>query len=256
MVLAAPGAGARSLVLLIQPSPWGEIGAVSDPAPFATLVEHVLGVSVRVRVSDDTLSHWQAVRSAPDYDLAFDEAHFVGYRIRRHGFSVVVRDAADMRFAVLVRPRTPVTSPSDLVARQVAVPEPPSLAVVRLLALFPGAAREPRLVVMPSRAAALAALLRGEVTGALVTLNDAVSPEHGPAEVGLVTDVSPGRALSAGPAVSVAMRGALAAALVAAGTSPRGRRALAGVGAGSLEWASDATYEGSGRLLRGTWGYR
>ena len=256
MALAIPCPGAQPLVLLVQPPPWGENGAVSDPGPFAALIAEVLGVSVRVRVSDDTLSHWQTVRGAPDYDLAFDEAHFAGYRIRRHGFSVIVRDAADVRFALMVRPRTPVTSPADLVARQVAVPEPPSLGVVRLLALFPGAARGPRLAVMPTREAALAALLRGEVTGALVALDDSTPAGDVGAQVGLVTDASPGRALSAGPTVSASTRSTLAAALAGAGTSARGRRALSGVGAASLEWASDAIYEGSGRLLRGTWGYQ
>ena len=203
LAIAVAGTGpcraADALVLLVQPPSWaGEVAAL-DPRPFAALLAGVLGVAVQPRVSDDTLSHWQAVRGAVDYQLAFDEAHFADYRIRRHGFTAIVRSAVDARFAVVVRPRTLVTAPTDLVARAVAVPEPPSLGVARLLALFPQPVRAPRLVVLSTRAAALDALARGDAAAALLAIND--DGEVAGGQVALVTDVSPGRALTVAPSV-------------------------------------------------------
>lgn len=251
LVLGAPAA-ARTLVLLVQPPLLARDAPGFDAAPLAAYLSRALGEPVRARTSDDVLSHWHAVRAAPDYDLAFDEAHFTDYRIRHHGFTTLVRDAADVRFEVLVRPRTLVTGPSDLAARLVAGPAPPSLGAVRLMALFPLVARAPRWRVVASRAEALDALAAGEVDAALLPADDA---GHGVAAVAaLLTDVSPGRALSASPRLSAGQRMALARTLVTA--SAELRRALAMVGVRRLEFTSDAVYEDSERLLRGTWGYR
>jgi len=251
---AGPCRGADALVLLVQPPTWAGETAALEPGPFAALLAAALGVAVQPRVSDDTLSHWQTVRGTVDYQLAFDEAHFADYRIRRHGFTAIVRSAADARFAVVVRPRTGVTAPTDLVARAVAVPEPPSLAVARLLALFPQPVRAPRLVVLPTREAALDALARGDVAAALLAMND--DGEVAGGEVALVTDVSPGRALTVASSVAAPARRALLEALVGAAQTSEGRRALAGMRLGALAQASDEQFEGNERLLRGTWGYR
>lgn len=255
---AAPGGGAGfaraapPLVLLVQPPQWPADAAWFEPQPLAALMARALGRAVEPRVSDDVLGHWQAVRAPPDYQLAFDEAHFADFRIRRHGFRVVARDAAQVRFAVLVRPRTVLAAPSDLAARAVAVPPPPSLATLRLMTLFPDPARVPRLVVVPSRAAALDALAGGEVLAALA----AADADPRAAQQALLTDVSPGRAISVDAALPEAARVALVRALTAAAASASGRRALAAVGVGAFEPASDGAYEDSARLLRGTWGYR
>ena len=251
---AGPCRGADALVLLVQPPSWAGEAATLDPGPFADLLGRAMGVEIHARVSDDTLSHWQAVRGAADYQLAFDEAHFADYRIRHHGFTAIARSAADARFAVVVRPRTLVTAPTDLVARTVAVPEPPSLAVARLLALFPQPVRAPRLVVLPTRQAALDLLARGDVAAALLAMNDDGQVAGG--EVALVTDVSPGRALTVAASLSEPARRALVEALVGASQTPKGRRALAGMRLRAVVEAGDEQFEGNERLLRGTWGYR
>lgn len=254
--LAASGQAmaVEPLTLLVQPPPWHGDERVFDPAPLGELLARAVGAPVQVRISDDALSHWLAVRTPDGYQMAFDEAHFTAYRVRRHGFRVIAREAGDMRFAVVASPGTLIASPSDLVARRVAVAAPPALAPLRLLELFPGAVHVPQLLAMPSRDAALAALVSGRVAGALLVLDDAIARDA--ARVALVTDASPGRGFSVAEGVGDAQRTALLRALTGAHGSVAGRRALARLTIDALEAATDASYEDSDRLLRGTWGYR
>ena len=254
--LAATGplAAAEPLQWLVQPPAWRGEPRAFDPRPLGALLARAVGVPVRVRISDDTLSHWHAVRAPDGYQLAFDEAHFTAYRVRHHGFRVLARAAGDVRFAVIASPGTLIATPGDLVARRVAVAAPPALAPLRLLELFPDAVRVPLLQAMVSRDAALAALAAGQVAGAVLVLDDAASAHAG--RVALITDASPGRGFSVAPGVSEAVRTALLRALTGAHGSPEGRRALARLAVQSMESASAAGYEDSERLLRGTWGYR
>lgn len=254
LAVSGQAATAEPLELLVQPPVWRGEPRAFDPGPLGALLARAVGEPVRVRISDDTLSHWQAVRAPDGYDLAFDEAHFTAYRVARHGFRVLARAAGDVRFAVIAGPGTLIATPSDLVARRVAVAAPPALAPLRLLELFPDAVQVPHLRAMASRDAALVALAAGQVAGAVLELGDAATSHA--ARVALVTDASPGRGFSIAAGVSEAVRTALLRALTGAHGSVEGRRALARLAVQAMEPASDAGYEDSERLLRGTWGYR
>lgn len=253
---ALPGllAAAEPLELLVQPPAWRGEPRAFDPGLLGELLARAVQRPVRVRISDDALSHWHAVRVPDGYQLAFDEAHFTAYRMLRHGFRVLARAAGDVRFAVVASPGTLIAAPSDLVARRIAVAAPPALAPLRLLELYPDAVQVPQLLAMRSRDAALAALASGQVAGALLVLDQTL--ERAATRVALVTDASPGHGFSAAPGLSDALRTALLRALTGAHGSPAGRRALSQVGVQAMEAASEAVYEDSARLLRGTWGYR
>jgi hypothetical protein len=245
--------GAEPLVLLVQPPPWDDRGERFDAAPLAALIGNAVGRPVEVLQPADVLSHWRLVRTPRRYHMALEEPHFSAWRIRHHGFVAVARSAADVRFAVVVRPGTLVTGPADLVARRVASPGPPALAALRLLELFPDPTRGPRLVPSRGPGRALAALARGDVEAVVVALTDG-EPVQG-TDVALVTDASPARALSVEPALAAQAGTALQRALLAAGATGEGRAALAGVGLHAVAPATIQALEDSERLLRGTWGY-
>jgi len=69
------------------------------------------------------------------------------------------------------------------------------------------------------------------------------------------TQLGPGMALSASPAVPGEALEVIRRAFLAARDIDAGRRALASAGVTGFEPASAALYEGYDRLLRGTWGY-
>ena len=249
------GRDAEGLVLVVQPPAWALPGPAPDAAPLAALIARATGRPVTVEQAPDTLSHWRALRAAQGgRRMALEEAHFAAWRIRRRGFVALARDAAEARFAVVVRPGTPITAPSDLSARPVAVPAPPALAALRLLELYPAPGQEPSLVPARGREVALDALAGGRVDAVVLALGARESVAD--ASVALVTDASPGRGLTVSPGLAAELGTVIQRVLTGAGASAQGRAALAALGLEAVVPASDGVFEDSERLLRGTWGYR
>jgi len=244
---------AQSLVLLVQSPVWAQPAGRFDARPFARQLSIALGQRVVVRRSEDVLSHWRAVRSGRGFELAFDEAHFTAYRVSHHGFTVLAQAESDVRFAIVVRPRTLITAPSDLSARKVAAPAPPALAALRLLNLFPDIVHAPRLVMVAGQEQALLALSAGEVDAAILPMEAAESLPG--LQIALETDATPGRAFSVSAAISPRQRRELLNAFRELGASAQGRRVFAGFGVTRLEPVANSVYEDSEQLLKGTWGY-
>ena len=244
---------AQPLVFLVQAPPWASPAQRFDARPLARQMSRTLGREVQVRRSEDALSHWRAVRSAGDFDLVFDEAHFTAYRVSHHAFQVLAQAASETRFAVVVRARTLVNAPSDLSARKIATPAPPALAALHLLNLFPNPARAPVLVAMPGRAQALRALLAGEVSAVVLPVSEVQSLHS--SQIALETNASPGRGFSVSAAISSLQQRKLLVLFAELNTSAHGRGVLAQLAETGLLPASNAAYEDAEQLLKGTWGY-
>jgi ABC-type phosphate/phosphonate transport system substrate-binding protein len=245
---------AQPLVMLVQPPVWAEEAKRFDARPFAEHLSRALGRSVVVRRSDDVLSHWRAVRSGRGFDMAFDEAPFTAWRISHRGFTVLAQVVQERRFAIVVRPRTLITSPSDLGARRVAVPPPPSLAALRLLNLFPDPVQAPVLVPVVARERALRALSTGQVSAIVLPIDAiAASPDL---QIALETDASPGRAFSVSTSISSTQRRALLGLFARLATSAAGLRVFSQLAVERLQPVSNSVYEDAERLLKGTWGYK
>lgn len=244
---------AQPLVLLVQPPVWAEEDKHFDPRPFAGHLASALGRTVIVRRSDDVLSHWRAVRSGRDFDMAFDEAPFTAWRVSRSGFTVLAQVPEEKRFAIVVRPRTLITSPSDLGARRVAVPAPPSLVALRLLDLFPDPVQTPVLVPIAGREQALRALSSGQVSAIVLPVDAIVASAD--LQIALETDTSPGRAFSVSASISSSQRRALLELFSRLATSTAGLRAFSQLSINRLRPVSDSAYEDAEALLKGTWGY-
>lgn len=241
------------LVLLVQPPVWAEEGKRFDARPFAEHLSGALGRTVVVQRSDDVLSHWRAVRSGRGFDMAFDEAPFTAWRVSRRGFTVLAQVAQEARFAIVVRPRTLITSPSDLSARRVAVPPPPSLAALRLLKLFADPVQAPVLVPVVAREQALRALSSGQVNAVVLPVD--VIAAFPDLQIALETDASPGRAFSVSGSISSSQRRALLDLFARLATSAAGLRVFSQLAVERLQPASNSVYEDAEQLLKGTWGY-
>ena len=254
LLLAVPvGLVAEPLVLLVQPPVWAQQSLHFDAQPFAQRLSVTLGRQVRVRYSEDVLSHWRAVRSGRGFDLVIDEAHFTAYRISHHGFTALAQARSEVRYAVVVRPRTLITAPSDLSAHRVAAPAPPSLAALRLLNLFADKVHAPVLVTIVRQEDALLALSAGEVSAAVLPME--VAEALNDVQIALETDATPGRAFSVSRAISSAQRRELLDLFRQLSAHARGRRILSGLALSRLDPVPSGVYEDAEQLLKGTWGY-
>ena len=244
---------AQALVFLVQAPVWAQSDVLFDAQPFAERLSATLGAPVVVRRSEDVLSHWRTVRDGRGFDLVFDEAHFTAYRVSHHGFTVLAQAEQEVRFAIVVRPRTLITAPSDLSARKVASPAPPALAALRLLRLFPDSMHAPVLVPATSPQQALLALSMGEVSAAILPTTAAEMLSG--VQIALETDASPGRAFSVSASISAVQRRKLLELFRELTASAPGRAVLSGLAASRLQAVSSGVYEDAEQLLKGTWGY-
>ena len=233
-----------------------EAHGADSPATFAPLIEYLSeasGHDLTLRLPDSSLEHWQAMGTADDYHLVLDEGHFTDYRVRNLDYRVLARVSGVSGFSVVTGPATVFVEPDELYGEPVASPAPPSLAALRLVELFPDPIRAPILVEVGSYDEGIRRVINGDVTAAIVP--SSMVRAHPQLNVVMSTQLAPGMALSASPAVPGEAREVVRRAFLAAQDIDAGRRALASAGLAGFEPASGALYEGYDRLLRGTWGY-
>ena len=233
-----------------------EAHGADSPAAFAPLTEYLSeasGHDLTLRLPDSSLEHWQAMGTADDYHLVLDEGHFTDYRVRNLDYRVLAKVSGVSGFSVVTGPATVFVEPDELYGEPVASPAPPSLAALRLVELFPDPIRAPILVEVGSYDEGIRRVINGDVTAAIVP--SSMVRAHPQLNVVMSTQLGPGMALSASPAVPGETREVVRRAFLAARDIDAGRRALASAGLAGFEPASAALYEGYDRLLRGTWGY-
>ena len=233
-----------------------EAHGADSPATFAPLIEYLSeasGHDLTLRLPDSSLEHWQAMGTADDYHLVLDEGHFTDYRVRNLDYRVLAKVSGVSGFSVVTGPATVFVEPDELYGEPVASPAPPSLAALRLVELFPDPIRAPILVEVGSYDEGIRRVINGDVTAAIVP--SSMVRAHPQLNVVMSTQLAPGMALSASPAVPGEAREVVRRAFLAARDIDAGRRALASAGLAGFEPASGALYEGYDRLLRGTWGY-
>ena len=227
-----------------------------SPVAFAPLVAYLSDASgheLILRVPDSSLEHWQAMVAGDDYDLVLDEGHFTDYRVRNRDYRVLAKVLGASGFSVVTGPATVFVEPDELYGEPVASPAPPSLAALRLAELFPDPIRAPILVEVGSYDEGIRRVINGDVTAAIIP--SSMVRAHPQLNVVMSTQLGPGMALSASPAVPGEALEVIRRAFLAARDIDAGRRALASAGVDGFEPASAALYEGYDRLLRGTWGY-
>ena len=225
-------------------------------AAFAPLTEYLSAASghdLTLRVPDSSLEHWQAMGTRDDDHLVLDEGHFTDYRVRNLDYRVLAKVAGVSGFSVVTGPATVFVEPDELYGEPLASPAPPSLAALRLAELFPDPIRAPILVEVGSYDEGILGVINGDVTAAIIP--SGMVRAHPQLNVVMSTQLGPGMALSASPAVPAEVREVVRRAFLAARDVDAGRRALTRAQLDGFEPASAALYEGYARLLRGTWGY-
>ncbi len=247
LLLAAPVAAGGELRL----AAWSQAPPIGAPA-VALLARHLaaaLGVAVRGEVASSALAHWEQTRERPRYQLAFDAAHFTGYRERYLGFAVLAKLAGATRYALVTAPATLATGLEDLVGRTLAVPPAPGLAGLLAARLFADPLRAPRLLAVGDFGAALRMLAGQRADAALLPLERVPAGQRGALLLESEAILAP--AISAAPGLDAALRRRLAAALESAPPA-----LLAALGTTRLERVAPGRYARYATLLEGSWGYR
>lgn len=198
--------------------------------------------------------HWHDLRQNTPVDFAFEEAHFVDYRITHQQFTPLARTAETTSYALLAQPDFEAEGLKGLIGRPVACMPAPSLGFALLAELYDNPVAQPDIrSEAPSWQSGVEMVFSGEADGAMVPAHLA---DLYPNLVILSRSRSfPGRAVTAAPSVDPAVRQAVADALLTLHENPDAYAALAELGVTRFEVTKPADFAGSEDMLRGFFGY-
>lgn len=252
----AAAAGEPPLILAIQPVQ-GEATTHTVYQPLADYIGRVTGKKCVLLTHDNFFSYWQTIHRGQGYDLALDEAHFTDYRIRRLGFTVLVKVPDMVSYSLVMLSRKAVINPAHLVGRRIATLGIPSVGAARLNAIFPNPSRQPITMEIGTVEQGMQMLLDGKVQAAILPTPfvNQRKAQGADVRVVLLTEPIPNLALSAGPNMAADVREALRKALLEADKSDAGRAMLRAMGMEKFEPATAAIYSGQSRILEEYWGY-
>lgn len=140
------GTGVKAeYVLSAPPRETPEAGATLY-GDLAVFLSKVLGEKVVYEHPGDWATYARKMREG-HYDILFDAPHFAAWRIEKQHAQPLVRLPGMINFVVVAHTSdTHVTSPDDLVGRQVCLLPSPSLGAVSVYALYSNPMRQPKFV--------------------------------------------------------------------------------------------------------------
>lgn len=158
------------LVFSTQPRPHDK---QSGPAfeQVAAYLSKVSGERVVYQPSRDYLSYARDLRNNK-FDIVFDEAHFVAWRLINRGHALVaaaVPESAVQHVAVVKRDNMNLQHVGQLAGRTTCGIAPPNLATLSLLSYFENPMRVPALISVESYESAYSDMLKGRCHAAVMS---------------------------------------------------------------------------------------
>ncbi len=243
---------AQELKFAIQPI----LSAERTKTVFRPLAEYLTkktGIDISIVTASNWMSYWETMKKTNEYDIILDAAHFTDFRIKRLGYTVLVKVPDTVSYTLVTNDNNLVLDPIELTGRQIATAGSPSLGGIRLAEMFPNPIRQPIIVETPDSLEAINKVLKGDVTAAIVPtplLNKYT--ELNPI---VTTAQVPHIAISVSSKISHETRAAIKNALLFASENEEGIIMLDAIKFPEFVSANPTIYAGQAKLLQGVWGY-
>lgn len=195
--------------------------------PFEQVAEYLskeLGEKVVYKHTREWISYAKDLRE-DKYDIVFDEAHFVAWRIANKKHTLVaaaVPEASEKHAVIVKRDDNKLFHVGQLAGRTVCGMGSPNLATLSLLTQFPNPIRVPLMITVNSYDAAYRGVSDGKCAAAVLSdlAFDRLNKQHGAAKTIYVGErLMPGDAFTVGPRVSPETRGRILQALLSPDTA-------------------------------------
>jgi ABC-type phosphate/phosphonate transport system substrate-binding protein len=259
LIVALPSARAE---LVFGTQPRGAYERVGPP--FERVAEYLskeLGEKVVYRHTREWISYAKDLRE-DRYDIVFDEAHFVAWRIAHMKHTLVaaaVPEASEKHAVIVRRDDNKLYHVGQLAGRTVCGMEPPNLATLSLLTQFPNPIRVPLMVSVGSYDAAYAGVTEGKCSAAVLSdvAVERLNKTRGVAKTIFVGDrLMPGDAFTVGPRVSPEKRGRILQALLSPDTASEMKSFLERYAFGKLlDLPVEEQYRGLEEVLKQHYGF-
>lgn len=226
--------------------------------PIAEYLSKVLGRPV-VYKYPRTFGVYRAEMLNGGYDILFDGAHFIGYRIQKQQHNALVRFPNEGRaWVIFTRKGETLSKVSDLAGKTVCAQPAPTIGALVLLSQFDkDASRQPFLVPVKVREGIYKGVLSGHCAAGVLP-NTELAALNGSGAAMTIYESAPitDQGFSAGPRLSREEQAKIAAALVApeAAGPTEGIRTRFKGGAGLIP-VQNQEYLPFVDLLRNEWGF-
>ncbi len=224
--------------------------------PLVEYLNRSTGHTFKLQLVRDYHTYWRNLRENVPVDFAFEEAHFVDYRIQFQHFAPIARTAEPTIYALIAQPQYEEEGIRGLIGRPVACMPAPSLGFALLSEMYhdnPLAQPNVRSEAASWRDG-VQMVFGGEAEGAMVPNHLAEEFYNLPALQR--TKPIPGRAFTAAPNVPEDVVAAVGKALETLHEDSSLYDVLAELGATRFEPATTAEYAGYQKILSGFFGYR
>lgn len=241
--------------LVMSAAPWEEDSQLVREvlAPIAAHLARTTGTSIRLQHPGDWYGYQQALRD-DDYDIVFDAAHLVAYRLREHAHELLAKVPGKLAFVFYAREDDAgVIELSDLEGRRVCGRRRPDEGTLRLLSLFEHPFRQPQLEAIADWTSIYYATASGRCRAGIAPLAVYRRISTPYTRVLHMTAFGPRAAFTAGRRVSDGLKRRLAAALISSdaleATAPLRRR----FAVETLVAAAPEEYKGLDELVARNW---
>ena len=252
MVLLQGNVLADEYTLSLQPTLSKKV-TIAAYQPLADYLSQKTGHTITIKTYRSFFTYWQKIRKAQDVDLVLDAAHFTGYRLLSHDYTVLAKIPGMVSYSLVIRKDSPVTRPEDLVLKNIATMPSPSLGGIRLYEIFDDPSRLPREVTVNSHDDAIMALTDGRADAAIIPTP--LVGHYDFLEVIQETQAAPHMALSASPKVPQDVRQNITRALTDAHNTDDGRLMLSQAGISNFVGTTAEEYTAYSELLKDAFGY-
>jgi len=190
----------------------------------AAYLSKEIGEKVVYRHSREWLGYAKDLRE-DKFDIVFDEAHFVAWRIahKRHNLvAAAVPEASEKHAVIVKRDENKFYHVGQLAGRTVCGMSPPNFATLSLLNQFPNPLRVPLIIMVDSYDSAYRGVVAGKCVAAVLSdvAFERLNKSRGETKVILTGErIMPGDAFTVGPRVSAETRGKILQALLSPDTA-------------------------------------
>lgn len=250
----AQAAWSAEYTLGIEPS-YPTDQALDIYKPLIDYLEKSTGHTFKLVVPRNYHFLWRDLKRNEPLDFAFEEAHFVDFRIQRFAFTPLVRTAEPTAYALLAQPELGEKGIDGLVGRRVACMPSPSLGFALVAEMFKNPVAQPDI---RSEAASwkesVEMVFADEADAAMAQTH--ITDQYPNLVVVQRTRDFPGRAMTASPGVPAQVKQAVTEAMLKLHEDQSAYEVLMELGASKFEPATAAEYAGSERMLKGFFGYQ
>lgn len=245
---------AANYTLTVEPSyPLAQAREVYQP--LLAYLSRTTGHTFTLRLAPSYNAHWRDLRTGVRTDFAFEDPHFVDYRITRQRFIPLVRTIESTRYTLLANDAEFAEGgPNTLIGYRIASMPLPSLGYLVLNEWYRNPIAQPEILSVASDwANAPQIVFDGAAEGAIVPV--AIADQYANMITVAQSREMPGRALSASPGVPADVRNKVVQALVALHRTNEGAAVMTELATTQFVPAAATEYAGSERLLRHVFGY-